>query len=85
MSVLDNFGEWKEFLGNRVKQAEGIGMSEETISDLAYQIGDYLNEGIDPRNHQQRVLKELWDVADSDEQHMIASLMVKLVKSETEH
>lgn len=80
MSVLHDFDEWKEFLGNRIKQAEAIGMSEETIKSLAHRVGDYLNEEVDPKNYQQRVLKELWDVADEQEQQTLANLMYKMVK-----
>lgn len=80
MSVLHDFDEWKEFLGNRIRQAEAIGMDEETIKSLAHRVGDYLNEEVDPKNYQQRVLKELWDVADEKEQQTLANLMYKMVK-----
>lgn len=79
MAVLHNFDEWKKFLADRVSQAEGLGMDENTIHDLAYEIGDYLAQDVDPKNEQQRVLKELWDVADENQQRVIAELMVKIV------
>lgn len=79
MSVLENFHEWKDFLSARVNQAETLGMDRETINNLAYQIGDYLAKDIDPKNVQERLLKDLWDVADEEEQRTMASLMVKLV------
>lgn len=79
MSVLDNFQEWKDFLGARVNQAEKMGMDRETINQLAHQIGDYLAQDIDPQNVQERLLKDLWDVANEEEQQAIANLMVKLV------
>ncbi len=79
MSVLDNFQDWKDFLSARVNQAERLGMDEETVSELAYQIGDYLAKQFDPRNDSERLLKDLWDVADENEQRTVASLMVRLV------
>lgn len=82
MSVLDNFGEWKGFLANRLQQAEGLGMDRESISDLAYQLGDYLAQDINPQNEQERLLKDLWDVADEQEQRTMANLMVKLVDNQ---
>ncbi|MDP4097476.1 DUF3243 domain-containing protein [Paenibacillus sp. P96] len=81
-TVLKNFDTWKKFLGDRVAQAEKIGLSEETISNLAYEIGEFLDEKVDPANHSNRALKELWDVADKDERHVIAKCMVKLAKSQ---
>ena len=76
-----NFDSWKKFLGERVVQAEKAGMSEDTISQLAYEIGDFLDEKVDPQNSSNRALKELWDVGNEEERHVIARLMVKLAKN----
>jgi hypothetical protein len=78
-TVLKVFDKWKEFLADRVSQAEKAGMSEETVSKLAFQIGEFLSDKIDPENTQERVLKELWDVGNEEEKRTIARLMVKLV------
>ncbi|WP_066320725.1 DUF3243 domain-containing protein [Bacillus sp. FJAT-29814] len=80
MSVLDNWKQWQEFLGDRLDHAQDQGMSEGAINSLAYQIGDYLAKNVDPKNEQERVLADLWSVADQKEQQAIANLMVKLVK-----
>ncbi|QHW30005.1 DUF3243 domain-containing protein [Paenibacillus rhizovicinus] len=79
-NVLSNFSSWKEFLSNRVEQAKGMGLNEDTIANLAYEIGSFLDEKVDPKNEQQRTLKELWDVGDESERKAIAGLMVKLVE-----
>lgn len=79
-TVLRNFDTWKKFLGERVVQAEKMGMSEDTISKLAYEIGDFLDEKVDPQNSSNRALKELWEVGDQQERQTIARLMVKLAK-----
>ncbi|SEM49051.1 Protein of unknown function [Mesobacillus persicus] len=81
MSVLDNWGQWKDFLGSRLDQAQNEGMNNSVISDVAYQVGDYLAKNVDPKNEQERVLADLWSVADQQEQHAIANLMVKLVQN----
>ncbi|GLX68548.1 DUF3243 domain-containing protein [Paenibacillus glycanilyticus] len=78
-NVLSDFGNWKEFLSERVSQAKSNGMTEDTIKNLAYEIGSFLDEKVDPKNEQQRVLKQLWDVGDESERHTVAGLMVKLV------
>jgi len=49
MSILDNFRDWKEFLGDRVEQAKQAGMESETLQNVAYQIGGYLAEQVDPK------------------------------------
>ncbi|RNB88176.1 DUF3243 domain-containing protein [Brevibacillus nitrificans] len=81
MSVLDNFRDWKEFLGDRVEQAKQAGMESDTLQNVAYQIGGYLSEQVDPKNDQERLLKQLWDAGDPQQQQALASLMVKLVQN----
>jgi len=80
MSVLDNFEQWKDFLGDRLQQAKQQGLNQEVISDVAYQIGDYLAKQVDPKTPEERLLSDLWSVADEREQHAIANMMVKLVQ-----
>ncbi|WP_020615218.1 DUF3243 domain-containing protein [Paenibacillus daejeonensis] len=80
-TVLNNFDTWKHFLADRVEQAKKIGLSEEAISNLAYEIGSFLDERVDPKNDEQRALKEIWDVGDENERKTIARLMVKLVQN----
>ncbi|MDY0408213.1 DUF3243 domain-containing protein [Virgibacillus soli] len=80
MSVLENFDSWKQFLSNRLDQAKSQGMSQDTISNVAYEIGDYLAKSVDAKNDEQAMLRELWNAASKDEQQAIASAMVKLVQ-----
>ncbi|MBA2174043.1 DUF3243 domain-containing protein [Halobacillus locisalis] len=82
MSVLDNFDSWKDFLGDRLHQAEGQGMENRTVNELAFEIGNYLATSVDAKNEQEAVLRDLWNVADDKEQHAIATMMVKLVQNE---
>ncbi|MFB9329765.1 MULTISPECIES: DUF3243 domain-containing protein [Paenibacillus] len=78
-TVLTNFDTWKQFLSDRVEQAKKMGLNEETISNLAFEIGSFLDERVDPKNEEQRILKEIWDVGNEEEKKTIARLMVKLV------
>ncbi|MGO4887715.1 DUF3243 domain-containing protein [Anaerobacillus sp. MEB173] len=82
MSVLDNWEQWKDFLGDRLHQAQQEGMNQNVISDVAMQVGDYLAKQVEPQNEQERVLQQLWNVATPEEQHAIANMMVKLVQNE---
>ncbi len=80
-TVLETFDKWKEFLSERVEQAHKAGLSEETISKLAFQIGEFLENKVDPKNGEERLLKELWDVGNEEEKKMMARLMVKFVEN----
>ncbi len=81
MSVLDNWEQWKGFLGDRLQQAQQEGMNQQVVNDVAYQVGEYLAQQVEPKNEQERVLRDLWNVASEEEQHAIANMMVKLVQN----
>lgn len=78
-TVLDTFERWKSFLSERVEQAKKSGMSEDLISKIAYQIGEFLEDKVDPKNGEERLLKELWNVSDEEEKQAMARIMVKFV------
>ncbi|MEB3102634.1 DUF3243 domain-containing protein [Paenibacillaceae bacterium T2] len=78
-SVLETFAKWKDFLAERVNEAQRAGMSDETISKLAYQIGEFLSDKIDPQNKEERLLKELWEAGNDEERKTLSRLMVKMV------
>ncbi|WP_257351476.1 DUF3243 domain-containing protein [Pseudalkalibacillus decolorationis] len=84
MSVLDNWDQWKGFLGGRLRQAQEKGMNENAVTEIATEIGGYLSEQVEPKNAEERVLADLWSVASEEERHTIASMMVKLVKNNKE-
>ena len=80
MSVLDNFESWKDFLGDKMHNAQGL--DQNAISNLAFEVGDYLAKKVEPRNDQEAILRDLWNVASNEEKHAIANMMVKLVQNE---
>ncbi|WP_019242236.1 MULTISPECIES: DUF3243 domain-containing protein [Bacillus] len=81
MSILDNWEQWKDFLGDRLHTAEAEGLSKGVISELAFEIGDYLSKQVQPKNDQEKILAELWSVASDEEKHAIANVMVKMVSN----
>lgn len=80
MSVLDDFSTWKQFLANKVEQAEAHGMSNQAMANFAQHIGDYLSKHVEPENKEERVLQQLWSVASEEEKEALANAMIKLVK-----
>lgn len=79
MTEFNNFSDWKEFLNDRVNQAQKMGMDNETISNLAYQIGDYLAEEVEPSNNENKLLRDLWESSDKEHQRALAEIMVNYV------
>lgn len=78
-TVLSTYDKWKNFLGERVQNARAAGMNDSTIQKLATEIGDFLANKVDPKNDEERVLRELWAVSDDNEKRMLAGIMMKLV------
>jgi hypothetical protein len=78
MTVLENFDRWKEFLGENIDKAQAMGFNKEQITGVATRMGEFLSNKVDPKNEQERLLKQLWDAGDEQERHTIAGLMVKM-------
>lgn len=77
--VLDDFSQWKEFLGTQVNRAQNAGMSTQQIDEVAFKLGNFLADKVDPKNHQQRLLKQMWDASSTEDQKALARIMVNLV------
>lgn len=78
METLENWDKWKETLGKAVNIGETIGMSDKTINNIAEKVGTFLSNHVDPQNDEERLLKELWDVAAEDDRKVLAKLIVKI-------
>ena len=85
MGLLSNWEHWTSFLGEQVAEAKEGGMSNKFIEKAAIQIGDYLAKNVEPQNEQERVLSDLWAVADKDEKHAMANCIIKLVENKRKH
>ena len=82
--VSSSWEGWKQQLAQAVKIGERMDMSQEQMAKRAEKIGDFLAQRVDPRNPEQKVLKELWQAADEEEQQAIAGAMIKLVSGTQE-
>lgn len=83
--VLESFEQWKQFLSERVNEAKSAGANDTTISNAAAGIGTFLANKVDPRNREQRLLKELWECGSQEEQQALASMVTKMVSDGKMH
>ncbi|MDF2628659.1 MAG: hypothetical protein K0R39_2490 [Symbiobacteriaceae bacterium] len=83
--VLENFDQWKEFLSKQISNAKSAGASDESIVNAATRIGNFLADKVDPRNREQRLLKELWDRGTEDERHALMSMTTKMLSDGKVH
>lgn len=83
--VAGSWEGWKAQLAEAVQLGRSMEMSTEQMAEKAAQVGDFLAQRIDPRSPEQKVLKELWETADEDEQRTIANVLIKLVSDTQVH
>jgi hypothetical protein len=78
--VTDSFADFRQELRQKVSMARRAGFGSEAIEHQAEQLGDWLQAHAQPKNPEQRLLKELWSVADEREQHALADVLVKFAE-----
>ncbi|MBC7959068.1 MAG: DUF3243 domain-containing protein [Vallitaleaceae bacterium] len=79
MDTLRDWDKWKASLKKAVDLGETIGMSDQTITNAAEKVGTFLSNHVDPRNDEERLLKEMWDVADDSDKQVLAKIVTRMV------
>jgi hypothetical protein len=79
METIDDWGKWRNTLKKAVDVGETIGMSDDTINNIAEKVGTFLSNNVDPRNDEERILRELWKEADEEDRRVLAKLVVRVV------
>ncbi len=77
-----DWDKWKDSLRKAMNLGQKIGFEEETIVRLGRKLGDLLSWHADPENREQRLIKELWDVAEEEERKILTRLIIKMLKNE---
>ncbi|MGE6228147.1 DUF3243 domain-containing protein [Paenibacillus chitinolyticus] len=78
--ILKNFEEFKSYLGSRVHLGESLGLGEEQLAKTAEKVAGYLAAHEEPRNAEENLLRELWNVGRDEERHMLAHMLVRLAQ-----
>lgn len=78
---ITSWKRWKSILAPILQGGDIIGFSEETLAAFADRLGDFFYSHVDPKSPEQSMLKELWDVASPEEQRVLATLIVRAMKS----
>ncbi len=77
---LTSFDDFREYLSGKVSLGEKLGMDEEQLANSAQKVADYLSDKEPPKNSEERLLQELWNVGTEEEQHKLAHMLVRLVQ-----
>jgi hypothetical protein len=78
--LIEDWDKWKKTLYNVISVGEKVGLSEETITNLGSKIGEFLSSNVDPENREQRLLKELFEVANEKEKETLTGLIIKMIQ-----
>lgn len=77
--ILENFNRFKQYLKDKVELGEKMGLDEHQLAKAAEKVANYLARNEEPQNREQHLLKEMWMVANDEERHKLAHVLVKLV------
>ncbi|SDC15839.1 Protein of unknown function [Paenibacillus sp. UNCCL117] len=78
--ILRNFDSFIGYLGRRIELAEKLGLNEEQLNALALKVASYLANHEEPRNSEEKLLKELWKVSSKEEQQVLSRALVNLAR-----
>jgi hypothetical protein len=78
MDLLENWHHWKKTLGKAVDLGETVGMSDNTITNMAEKVGTYLSNNVTPHNDEEKLLKEMWDAANEEDRKVLAKIITKI-------
>ncbi|MBT9287044.1 MULTISPECIES: DUF3243 domain-containing protein [Bacillus] len=76
--ILEDFEEFKAYLHQKISAGKKLGLDDSKIIKSAAILGDYLAKHEEPCNAEEKLLQEMWDIADDNEKQHLAQLLVKL-------
>lgn len=79
---FNDWNKWKKTIAKAVNIGEATGLSEQTIENIGFRIGNILSATTDPENREQRVLQELWKAGDDDDRKALSKMIVKMVQQD---
>lgn len=74
----EDWGTWRENIKKRIYLAHKFGIPDEMIQSIAARVGDFLLKKASPVTKEEKLLQEMWSVANLDERRTIATLMLKM-------
>jgi hypothetical protein len=79
--ILEGFNSFKDYLGDKVSKGRKLGLSDEALAIGAKKVAEYLSNHEEPKNREQKLLNELWEVSDEEEKKHLSKVLVKLTET----
>lgn len=80
IDLIDNWHDWKDTLRKAINLGDKVGLTDETMANVGSSIGSFLSHNVDPENKEERLLKELWSVANDHEKDTMTKVLIKMIK-----
>ncbi|SDO45356.1 DUF3243 family protein [Alkalicoccus daliensis] len=80
--ILDSFQGFLDYLNKQVNRGEKLGLGEEQLAKGAERVAEHLKNHEEPQNSEEKLLQELWKVAEDEEKRHIARALVRLAQQE---
>ncbi|MBD7944782.1 MULTISPECIES: DUF3243 domain-containing protein [Psychrobacillus] len=80
--ILKNFTTFKDYLSDKVRIGEKMGLSDDTLAKATEKVAGYLAANEEPKNREEHLLQQLWKSADKDQQHALSHMLLKLTRNE---
>ncbi len=77
---VNDWPTWRDNVKERIAVAHKFGVPDETVRAIATRVGDLLAKKASPTTQEEKLLREMWNVATPDERKTITTLILKMVQ-----
>lgn len=76
---LKDWEQWKKTVGEAIKTAKKLGMPDMLIEVASVKVGDFMTKRICAESPEEKLIKDLWEVASADERKTLGKLLFKIM------
>ncbi len=80
MDFMRDWDAWRSTIRDAISQARNLGLSEEAIQLTGQALADFLAEKVCPATPEEKILKEMWNVATPQERKDLARILFRMIE-----
>ena len=80
---MKDWDQWKQTVGEAIKTARKLGMPDKLIEVASVKVGNFLSTRVCAESPEERLIKDLWDVASQEDRKVLGKLLFKLMDKST--
>jgi len=82
INAINDWDKWKKVLYKAITVGETVGLTDHIIASIGSKIGEFLASNVDPENREQRLLKDLFQVANEKEKETLTNVIIKMIQQD---